>query len=143
MSRYQIALVRAALIYLVLTGALGLLFIAAPASVAPLRVTHVHAGLLGFFLSLVMGVALWLLPRPGGARDPGAEARIFWSFHVGLALRMVVEPWARWGGPAWLQAPLMLAGVLLLAGIAAFALAAWPRLRSPGALRELRASRRS
>lgn len=55
MSRYEAWLIRSALVYLVLTGLLGLLFTVFPALTPYFRVTHVHLGVVGFFLSMVEG----------------------------------------------------------------------------------------
>lgn len=141
MSRIQAAFVRTALVYLVLTGALGVVFLAAPRWMPAFRVVHVHAGLLGFFLSLVMGVAFWLLPRPAGRRTPRAEAWSYALFHGGLAARVALEPWWRLGGPPELRALLVAAGTATLAGMTVFAVALWGRAVDADTLRRLRSER--
>lgn len=138
MSPVQVAFLRLAVLYLVATGALGVLFLIDPRWVGAFRVAHVHAGVLGFFLSLVMGVAFWLLPRPGGRRWPGMEAWAFGLFHGGLALRLLMEPWWRSGGPAALQAPVVTGSLATLGGMAVFAVAVWRRAVTPEALRRAR-----
>ncbi len=141
MSRVQVLFVRMALAYLVLTGLLGTLFLAWPSWMAAFRVVHVHAGVLGFFLSFVMGVAFWLMPRPGGRRTPRLEAWAFALFHGGLAVRVVVEPWWRMVGPSSLRWVLVAAGSATLAGMAIFAVALWGRALSAEALRRARSDR--
>jgi hypothetical protein len=138
MSRVQAAFVRAALLYLVATGLLGVALQAAPGRAAAFRVVHVHAGVLGFFLSLVMGVAFWLLPRPGGRRTPRAEAWAFALFHAGLAARMALEPWWRLGGPPELRWALLVAGLLTAAGMTVFAAALWGRAVDADTVRRAR-----
>ncbi len=92
MSRYEALLIRAALAYLLLTGFLGLLFYFSPRFIAYFRVTHVHIGVLGVFLSMVMGVGYWLMPRPGGLRQEKLEALTFYLLNIGLVLRLIFEP---------------------------------------------------
>lgn len=142
MSRYQVALIRAALLWLLLTAGMGLLFFVAPRFVGALRVVHVHLGVLGFFLSLVMGVAYWLMPRPGGLRQERLEGWTFWLFHPALALRAVAETWLRTGGPDWLRGALIVAGALLFAAIAIFVVAMFRRVRTAEAIRRLRSRER-
>ena len=50
MSAYEVLLIRAGLVYLVATAALGVAFFAWPASVWAFRTTHIHLGVLEFFL---------------------------------------------------------------------------------------------
>jgi len=80
-SGTHVAFIRLAVAYLVLTGVLGTAMIWNPAWTGYLRVAHFHAGLMGFFLSFVMGVAYWLLPRPGGRRYPVRERITLWASH--------------------------------------------------------------
>ncbi len=140
MSRVQALFVRTALAYLVLTGLLGTAFLAWPSWMAAFRVVHVHAGVLGFFSSLIMGVAFWLMPRPGGRRTPRLEAWAFALLHGGLALRVVVDPWWRMVGPSSLRWVLVAAGAATLAGMAIFAVASWGRAVSANALRRARSA---
>ncbi len=69
MSFWQVAFLRAALFWLVATGALGVWVSFNPGMAALVRATHAHMGVIGFFLAMVMGVAFWMLPRPGGIRQ--------------------------------------------------------------------------
>lgn len=130
MSRYEVALIRAALIWLLVTAVLGVLFYAVPAWSAPFRVTHVHFGALGFALSLIMGVAFWLMPRPGGLRQERLEAWTFWLFHPSLLLRGIAEPWLRFGGPDGLVVLEIVAGIGLLAAIGVFVVAMFARVKT-------------
>jgi len=67
MGFWHFLFVRAALFYLVYAAFLGTLFYLFPGLAGPFRPSHVHAGLVGFFLQMVMGVAYWMMPRPGGS----------------------------------------------------------------------------
>jgi hypothetical protein len=122
-SPYEARLVRASLVWLVLTGVFGVLFYLAPALVGPFRTTHVHMGAVGFFLSMVMGVAFWMMPRPGGLRQERAEALTFFFLHGGLVLRFVAEPAWRSSAAGWLEPFVLLSGLLVLAAIVIFAAA--------------------
>jgi uncharacterized protein (DUF2249 family) len=68
MGFWHFLFVRAALLYLVCAAFLGTLLYLFPGLVGPFRPSHVHAGLVGFFLQMVMGVAYWMMPRPRGLR---------------------------------------------------------------------------
>jgi cbb3-type cytochrome oxidase subunit 1 len=137
-SRYQTLLIRAGLVYLLLTGVLGVVFFIYPAAAPYFRVTHVHLGLVGFMLSLVMGVAYWLMPRPGGLQQERLEAVTFWLLNTGLPLRVLLEPFWRSGGQEWLQAGLAAAGLLQLGAITVFVLAMHQRVRTKEAIWALR-----
>ncbi|MEX2500991.1 MAG: hypothetical protein WD336_01335 [Trueperaceae bacterium] len=142
MSFVQVAFVRIAVLYLVATGVLGLWFLIDPTHAWIFRTTHVHAGVLGFFLSLVMGVAFWLLPRPGGVRTPRVEAWTLALFHGGLLVRTGIEPWTRAGtAPPWADPILWCAGAATVAGMITFAASVWGRARTPEELRRARERR--
>lgn len=141
MSRFQVALVRASLLWLVATAVLGVAFQVWPGVAGLWRTTHVHMGVLGFFLSMVMGVAYWMMPRPGGLRQERWEAATFFALHGGLALRVIAEPqWRRTLAPAW-QGASTASGVLLLAAIVAFALAMHARVVTADTVRRRRVRR--
>lgn len=130
MSRYEYLLVKAALIYLVLTGLLGVLFLIQPSLIPYFRVTHIHLGVIGFFLSMVMGVAYWMMPRPGQLRQEGHEALTFYLLNAGLVLRLVAEPWWRYSGDPLAQALSVASGLLLFGGILSFVWAMQARVKT-------------
>lgn len=123
MNRFEVLLIRFGLVYLVLTGAFGVMFMIEPALAGYFRVTHVHLGFLGFFLSLVMGVAYWMMPRPGGLRQEGATALTFYLHNAGLIGRSIAEPYFRYAGGTTAQWLLAGSGFLSLAAIIVFAVA--------------------
>lgn len=141
MSRYEYLLIKVALYYLVLTGALGVMFMIWPGLSPYFRVTHVHLGVIGFFLSMVMGVAYWMMPRPGQLRQEGLEALTFYLLNAGLILRLVSEPWWRFSGDLWAHRLAMFSGFLLLGAIVTFAVAMQARVKTKEMILELRLRR--
>lgn len=142
MNRYEVLLIRFGLLYLVLTAVFGVLFMLQPQLAAYFRVTHVHLGFLGFFLSLVMGVAYWMMPRPGGMRQERATAATFYLHNAGLVLRSIGEPWFRYAGGLAPQAVTAAGGVASLAAIVIFAVAMFRRVRTAEEIQNLRRSAR-
>ena len=138
MSRYEILLIRFGLIYLVLTGALGLFLMIRPEFGPFFRLTHAHLGFVGFFLSLVMGVAFWLLPRPGGIRQPGPTAAVFYLLNSGVILRSIAEPFWRAGGPDYTQWLSVTGGLLQLGAMTVFAVAMSRRVMTPEQIQKAR-----
>ncbi len=141
MSLYEYRLIRAALLYLVLTGLLGVLFFLFPALTLYFRVTHVHLGVVGFFLSMVMGAACWMMPRPGGLKQEELEAATFYLLNTGLVLRLVAEPWWRYTGDGLPRSLSVLSGLLLFAAILSFAYAMQARVKTKEMILELRLRR--
>lgn len=135
MSRYEAWLLRGAVVYLLATGALGVLFTVRPGLVAAFGPTHAHLGLVGFFLSTVMGVAFWMLPRPGGIRQEGWEAACFYTLNAGMLLRAASEPWWRMTGDALAHALFVAAGGLAFLAVACFAWAMRRRIVTVEVLR--------
>lgn len=134
---------RGAVLYLLATAALGVLFTLRPGLVGLLGPTHAHLGLVGFFLSTVMGVAFWMMPRPGGIRQEGWEALCFYLLNAGLLLRAAAEPWWR-ATLAPLPHDLFAAsGALTLAAVVAFAWAMRRRIVTKDEVRARSRGRRS
>ena len=138
MSRTQVAFVRASMVYLVLTGIVGTMLVIQPGWTGIFRVAHVHAGVLGFFLSFVMGVAFWLMPRPGGLRTPRLEALAFLAFHGGLAVRLVADPFWRMTGAGWTGPALIGSSLATLLGMTLFGAAMIRRAVPAAALQRRR-----
>lgn len=130
MSRYQANLVRAAMVYLVLTGLMGLAMVLWPQLGGTVRTTHLHVGAVGFFLSMVMGVAYWMMPRPGGLRQERSEAVTFYLLNGGLLLRLVVEPWERMSALGALHTLNVVSALLQLAAMVVFAVAMQQRVKT-------------
>lgn len=107
-----------------------------PGFASALRPSALHAVTVGWLTQLVMGVALWLFPRPRGTpprREAGPGPGAAWTIHlllnVGLLARVAVEPFAALGAPGPWRACLVGSGVLQWVAVVLFAGLAWPRVR--------------
>jgi hypothetical protein len=133
--RVSVWLVRTALVYLVAGAALGGLLLAVPGSGGPgWWRAHAELMLFGWVLQLAIGVAYWILPKhaAGAARGPELiAAGIYPALNGGICLSVA----------AWLALlpPFLLAAgrVLEFSAVAAFAAAAWPRVKPFGVGRKL------
>lgn len=96
---------------------------------------HVHAIGVGFVMEMILGVALWLFPRPAkdDARyDPRIAEAAYWVITLATAARVVGElarpltaaPAVRWG--------IVLAGLGQAIGLLLFFRTMWSRIRPLG-----------
>ena len=96
---------------------------------------HTHAILVGFVMMMILGVALWLFPRP--AREdtrysPRAAEVAYWLLGGGTALRVAAEL-ARTGVTSlWLRTATLVTGVLQVVGLLIFFYTMWSRIRPVG-----------
>ena len=108
----------------------------------PLLSAHTHAVLLGFGLYLIMGVALWLFPKPAKDDTRYSPARIrivYWLLTPATALRFVAEIAKAFVAASWLSWLIVLTGVVQFGAIALYFFTMWTRIRSVGShLREAR-----
>lgn len=110
---------------------------------------HTHALFVGFVMLMIMGVALWLFPRPAKEDErysPGLAAASYWVVtlatvgRVGgeLVRAITVVP----GAPIWLRWGIMLSGIAQTVGIGMFFYTMWTRIRPVGSqAREARGER--
>jgi hypothetical protein len=119
----------------VLAGLAGATMAVWPHLAGALAPTHGHLGTVGFLLSMVMGVAYWMLPRPGGIRQAGYEAVTFLFLQGGMVARVVGEPWWRLTGGALPHALFAASGGLTFVAVVTFALAMSRRVVTVEALR--------
>jgi hypothetical protein len=122
-SLWQFLFVRSSLLYLLYTALTGSAFYLWPTLVGYFKTTHVHAGLVGFFLSMVVGVAYWIMPRPGQIRQERLEGLTYVLLNAGLLLRLVLEPLWLYTGNAGLRPVLAVSGLLQAGAVAVFAYA--------------------
>lgn len=125
-----------------LAGLVGASMAVWPQLAGVLAPTHGHLGTVGFFLSMVMGVAYWMLPRPGGIKQSGWEGVTFLLLQSGLVLRVVCEPWWRSTLSGVARVGFLASGFLLLAAMIVFAAAMSRRVVTIATIRELGLGRR-
>ncbi len=130
MPRLSCWFVRASLIYLAIGFTFGALMLANEGLgfdplLGLLLPAHMEMLLVGWLVQLAMGVAFWILPRFPQGPPRGNETLAWLAFvllNLGIAL-VVIEaflavPWLVWAGRLG-----------EMAGVAAFAASAWPRVR--------------
>jgi uncharacterized protein involved in response to NO len=106
---------------------------------------HAHAVQLGFVMFLILGVALWLFPKPpeGDTRyRPGRIDAAYWTLTIATASRIAGEVARSAAGPDWLRWLVTAAGVAQVVGFALYFWTMWPRIRPVGSdLREAKGER--
>lgn len=131
MNPSEVRLIHMSLFLLVLTGLAGVFMMIYPQYSGLFRVAHLHLGIMGFFLQFVMGVAFWLMPRPGGMnRQTGMATAVLVLLNTGIIMRTVFDPLWRISGGVEYQNWLVVSGVLQLAAMVLFAIAMRARVVS-------------
>ena len=96
---------------------------------------HTHAILVGFVMMMILGVALWLFPRP--QRDdvqyqPAHAEGAYWLVALGTAGRIIGELLRPTITDAWIRWAIVLCGVAQVAGVGLFFYTMWSRIRAAG-----------
>jgi heme/copper-type cytochrome/quinol oxidase subunit 1 len=96
---------------------------------------HTHAILVGFIMMMILGVALWLFPRP--AKDdtrysPKAAEVAYWLVASGTALRVLGELMHEEVSSILIRVAVLVTGALQMSGIAVFFFTMWSRIRPLG-----------
>lgn len=128
--------------WLIANGLAGLVMALWPAYIGVLQPTHAHLGTVGFFLSMVMGVAYWMLPRPGGIKQTRLEMVTFLCLQAGMLTRVVGEPWWRATGHALPYVLFAASGGLVFMAVLTFAFAMRKRMVTVDVIRALARSRK-
>jgi heme/copper-type cytochrome/quinol oxidase subunit 1 len=106
---------------------------------------HTHALLVGFMMFMILGVALWIFPRPAkddDRYDPRAGEVVYWLLTVGTAGRIAGEIGREAGGPAWLRWVILATGSMQVIALALFVWAIRARIRAVGSqVREAKGER--
>ena len=106
---------------------------------------HTHALLVGFVMMMILGVALWLFPRP--AKDdvqysPRLAELAYWLVTVGSAGRIAGELARPFTGALVIRIATFAAGLLQVIGLGLFFYTMWSRIRPVGsAAREAKGER--
>lgn len=96
---------------------------------------HTHAILVGFVMMMILGVALWLFPRPerGDTRyDPRLASVAYWLLTTGTAARIAGELARVWTAATWIRVIVIAASVAQVAGLGVFFYTVWNRIRAVG-----------
>ena len=93
---------------------------------------HTHAILVGFVMMMILGVALWMFPRPAKEDtrfDLGLAEAAYWCVTLGTAARVAGELLRPGSTAAWLRWAVVLGGAAQAAGLALFFWTMWTRIR--------------
>ncbi len=96
---------------------------------------HTHAIFVGFVMMMIMGVALWLFPRPDKEDEryrPGLVAATYWLVTLGTAGRAAGELARMSTGAYWLRVAILLFSFAQIAGVLLFFHTMWSRIRPLG-----------
>jgi hypothetical protein len=106
---------------------------------------HTHALFVGFVMMTILGVALWLFPRPDKSDTRYRPWRIelaYWLLTGGTATRVEGELLRPMVAAMWLKIAVILSGFAQIAAIALFFFTMWTRIRPVGSQgREARGER--
>ena len=96
---------------------------------------HTHAIFVGFVMMMILGVALWLFPRPEKDDQryrPAVAEAAYWILTTGTATRIGGELLRQISAALWLRIAVMTSGLLQIVGIALFFFTMWSRIRAVG-----------
>ena len=96
---------------------------------------HVHVLLFGFIISIIMGVAIWMFPRPKDQKgySPLAAEAAYWLLTLGTTVRFAAElAIAHFPGLAPLKAAIVAGSVSQMASGIIFVINIWSRVRPVG-----------
>lgn len=106
---------------------------------------HTHAILVGFVMMMILGVALWLFPRPekGDVRySPRVAEFAYWLLTIGTAGRVAGELLRTRTDHIALRSAVVILGLAQASGVALFFFTMWTRIRPLGSqLREAKGER--
>ena len=97
---------------------------------------HAHLVLVGTVMGTILGVAIWLFPRPaqGDTRHrPWLAEAAWWLITTGTVLRAIAETARAWDNALLLRWAVVIGGGLQLLGLVAGIGYLRPRIRSVGA----------
>lgn len=106
---------------------------------------HVHAVGVGFVMFMILGVALWLFPKPTKEDTRYQPARIelaYWFLVTATGVRFLAEIARASIDASWLRVLVLAAGLGQITGLAIYFFTMWTRIRPVGShLREARGER--
>jgi heme/copper-type cytochrome/quinol oxidase subunit 1 len=106
---------------------------------------HTHAILVGFVMMMILGVALWLFPRPEKSDPryrPALAELAYWLITLGTATRILGELLRPLTASAWLRWLIALSGFAQIIALVVFFYTMWSRIRGIGSqVREAKGER--
>ncbi len=96
---------------------------------------HTHAIFVGFVVMMILGVALWLFPRPEKGDTqyrPALAEAAYWMLTTGTAARIAGELSRSYVANLWLRVGIVVSGSLQIAALALFFFTMWSRIRGVG-----------
>ena len=93
---------------------------------------HTHAILVGFVMMMILGVALWMFPRPAKEDthfDPRLAEAAYWCMTLGTAARVLGELLRPASEAAGLRWAVVLGGAAQTLGLILFFWTMWSRIR--------------
>jgi cbb3-type cytochrome oxidase subunit 1 len=106
---------------------------------------HTHAILVGFVIMMILGVALWLFPRPEKTDTryrPALVEAAYWLITAGTGVRFVGEIARSAIDAGWLRWAVLTAGFAQIAAVLVFFYTMWSRIRAAGSqVREAKGER--
>jgi hypothetical protein len=95
---------------------------------------HTHLLLVGFVMMMIMGVALWMFPRPA-AQDshyrPERMELVYWLLATAVPVRAASEILSSWTTARLPHLVAFAASLVEVLAILLFFVNLWPRIRSP------------
>ena len=96
---------------------------------------HTHAVFVGFVMMMILGVALWLFPRPeknDRRYRPALVETAYWLLVTGTSARIVSELLRAENAGLWIRAGVVTGGMLQIAGLVLYFYTMWSRIRVVG-----------
>ena len=96
---------------------------------------HTHAILVGFVMMMILGVALWMFPRPsrGDSRyRPAVAEAAYWLIATGTLARVGGELARTRSDALWLRGGVVATGFMQILGLLLFFATMWARIRPTG-----------
>ena len=93
---------------------------------------HTHAILVGFVMMMILGVALWMFPRPAKEDthfDPRLAEAAYWCVSLGTGARVLAELLRPASVAPALRWTVVLGGAAQAVGLALFFWTMWTRIR--------------
>ena len=106
---------------------------------------HTHAIFVGFVMMMILGVALWLFPRPDKTDNryrPALAETAYWLLVIGTSTRIAGELIRHDSSALWLRVMIIVSGFMQIVALAVYFYTMWSRIRALGSqARESRGER--